>query len=252
MHAKALLISDVDNTLLGDDEALERLAAWIAPRRRRLALVYTSGRFCASQRESILSGGLPEPDALIGGVGTEIREWLSWRPDDAWAARLALGWDARRVREILDDATGLELQPEEFLSPWKVSYFWRDARTEDIQRLRLRLRAGGVDARLVYSSNRDLDVLPPAAGKGPAAAHVARAWGFPPQRVVVCGDSGNDAAMFDGPFRGIVVANAHEELKALRNERTYHSPHAYAAGVLDGLRYWTRRMNEEGVARACT
>ena len=55
---------------------------------------------------------------------------------------------------------------------------------------------------------------------------------------IVSGDTANDLMMFLQGFRGIVVANAHRELKELSGEKVYVSPYAYAEGVLDGLRYW--------------
>jgi hydroxymethylpyrimidine pyrophosphatase-like HAD family hydrolase len=62
--------------------------------------------------------------------------------------------------------------------------------------------------------------------------------------VVVSGDSGNDVEMFvpprDGsPYRGIVVGNADADLKRLKGEHIYHAQAACAAGVLEGLRFWS-------------
>ena len=56
--------------------------------------------------------------------------------------------------------------------------------------------------------------------------------------VIVAGDSGNDATMFDEGFRGIIVANAKPELQALRGPRIYRAAQSYAAGVIEGLDHW--------------
>ena len=65
--------------------------------------------------------------------------------------------------------------------------------------------------------------------------------GFDRRDVIVCGDSANDIAMFRCGFAGIVVGNAHPELKAMDDPLVYQSPHEYAKGVLDGIEYWFER-----------
>ena len=61
-------------------------------------------------------------------------------------------------------------------------------------------------------------------------------------RVVVAGDTGNDAAMFEQFDRGVVVANAKPELVAfaesLGRGRAYRARQAYAAGVEEGLEHY--------------
>ena len=44
--------------------------------------------------------------------------------------------------------------------------------------------------------------------------------------------------MFLQGFRGIVVDNAQEELKAIDSPDVYHAPRAFADGVIDGLTHW--------------
>jgi hydroxymethylpyrimidine pyrophosphatase-like HAD family hydrolase len=62
--------------------------------------------------------------------------------------------------------------------------------------------------------------------------------GLPPERVIVAGDTGNDAQMFQTGLRGILPANALDELKQIAVQPWhYPSPFAYAQGVLDGLVY---------------
>ncbi|NNJ26494.1 HAD-IIB family hydrolase [Alienimonas chondri] len=250
-----LLISDVDGTLLGpkyadaaspDAAALHNFAAFYEERRERaeLGLVLSSGRFAASVLESVAATDLPTPDAVIGGVGTEIfiRDHLGEFPEPLadWPATFE-NWDAEAVRYALATVPRLIVQPEEFQSDYKASYYFRRATEADLAGIARRLEDAGVAARVVYSSSRDLDVLPVAADKGNAAAFLSKWFGVPPERTIVSGDSGNDAAMFRDAFRGVVVGNALPELKNFEHPHLYQAEGVAAAGVIEGIRYWTDR-----------
>lgn len=237
MGRRRLLISDVDGTLLGDDAALARFAEWYAPRREQLGLVYSSGRFFESVRASVRTTDLPAPDAIIGGVGTDVRLYESAERVGDWHL-IHEGWDVPGVRAAVEQFSEIEPQPDEFQSDFKLSYYAHDVSAEFLSEVEQSLDAGGFEVKLVYSSNRDLDVLPSRTGKGNAAKYLADYWNVPHEDVIVSGDSGNDLAMFEQNFRGIVVANAHPELKQLAGDRVYQSPYSYAAGVVDGLEHW--------------
>jgi hydroxymethylpyrimidine pyrophosphatase-like HAD family hydrolase len=114
------------------------------------------------------------------------------------------------------------------------------------------LEAVGQEVSLIYSSNRDLDILPAATNKGTAATYLARHWGIDRDNVIVAGDSGNDLEMFSAGFRGIVVANAQPELRSLHAGCVYHAQGEFAAGVLEGLRHWLDELKETPLGKPIT
>ena len=247
MAHKSLICSDVDGTLLGDHAALVSLAQWLEPRRAQIKLVYNSGRSIDSLRQAVTETPLPEPDALVGCVGTEIELFQETQPLADWP-NIQGNWSPQAVTEALLPFEELEPQPEIFHSPYKVSYFVYDADASDLAHWQQALRQANLDVQLVYSSDRDLDVLPQGVHKGSAAAHLAKLWQIDHEQVIVCGDTGNDLTMFEQGFYGIVVGNALAELKALNSDRIYHARGEIAAGVQEGLEHWLNRTSSRAAS----
>jgi len=232
-----LLISNVDGTLLGDDGALHRFADWIASHRDQLRLIYNSGRTYDSICRSIHETALPDPDAIISSVGTDVRLYPSSERLDTWQRRFR-GWNGGTIQSLLDQRQELVLQPPDQQTPWKVSFYARSLSDQYRNDLKAYLTGLGFRVNVIYSSNRDLDVVPAEADKGTASSFLAQHWNIPPGDVFVCGDSGNDLSMFRCRFRGIVVANAHPELKSLINGQIYHASSMFADGVIEGMEHW--------------
>jgi hydroxymethylpyrimidine pyrophosphatase-like HAD family hydrolase len=124
----------------------------------------------------------------------------------------------------------------------KISFYGVDLDEGFLGGLGLKLAEAGYATNLVYSSNRDLDVLPLGVDKGAAAAFLAMRWSIAHSRVVVVGDSGNDKSMFAHGFRGITVRNAHPELRSIIGREVYHATVPFAAGVLEGLHRWSAAL----------
>jgi sucrose-6F-phosphate phosphohydrolase len=241
MERVNLLICDLDGTLLGDDRALDEFTQWYSGASEHFRLAYSSGRFVESVRDSIDASALPEPDAIIGGLGTEIYDVPAARRAFMWPPS-SIGWNPYVIRTLCECRRELTPQPDHFISYYKVSYYGIDLDVNFLNSLLRHLASAGQDVTVVYSSNRDLDVVPAGVDKGSAATFMARHWKIDPQRTIVAGDSGNDAAMFRAGFRGIVVGNAQKDLRALKGPHIYHATAEYAAGVLEGLDYWLRRQ----------
>lgn len=239
MNQKYLFVSDLDDTLIGDDAALRRFAEFYRALQPDLKLVYASGRFSQSIKQSVRSVCLPEPDWVIGGVGSEVRKFPDGENDAGWVRRMNRNWSAEKVRDALGKDYRLQLQSEDSQSAFKVSYIFPGATGGDLENLKVSLQAKGISVKLVYSSNRDLDVLPYDVDKGEATRFLAESLGYPHERVITAGNSGNDAALMQYGFKGIVVANAHNELKEkAANLGAYETPYPFADGVVDGIKHW--------------
>jgi len=237
MDPRPILVTDLDGTLLGDDAALARFRDWLASRRTEHRLVYASGRHLGSIRRLIDDDVLPDPDAIVSAVGTEIHDGSG----QAWPGWLdgLRGWSGDLAREALGALSWLTLQPDEHQSPLKASYDARDMTSWRYAALRRRLEEAGLSAGFVYSGGSYLDVIPSLAGKGEATRFLARRWSVADGDVLAFGDSGNDLQLLRSGFRGTIVANALPELRNAVSDRVYRSPMAFADGVLDGVRHWS-------------
>lgn len=230
----ALFCSDLDGTLLGRPEAASRFRQlWDSLGDDRPVLLYSTGRLVEDGRRVVGEGGLPEPDYFTGGVGTTIHDADGVM--NGFSEVLDEGWDRAAAVEVVRSFPGIDEQPPEQQHEWKSSWFWHDAGEEDLDRLRRALSEAGVSAQVIYSSARDLDVLPQAANKGNALQWLCRQLGVSLDQVVVAGDTGNDASMFQVPgVRGIMPGNAEPELREAA-AGAYAAGGECAAGVIEGL-----------------
>lgn len=243
------LASDVDGTLVGDRSALDRLALRLRKMQERgeLFLVYSTGRRLSQVISGVAEEGLPEPDAVICQVGTEIylppyKEDL--HPLEAWRRQLLGQYRREEALVFLEGIEGLRLQPPEFNTELKTSCYLDMCPDPEAAAAEIRRRVEPVidSYQVVWSSGRDLDILPAASGKGKAIQFLVETREISADRVVVAGDSGNDATMFQHFRRGVVVANAQAELLHMAGQmepdRVYLARLPHAAGVEEGLEHY--------------
>ena len=239
-----VLASDLDGTLIDHDtppgEADEKLADFaerLAGSNGRLRLWFNSSRPVASQRQSLLDvPGLPTPEFQIGAMGTQVCRGDTGEIVEAYGREQFGDWPRDVVEDICVGQFKLVPHADEMQTPFKASYDLHDASLVD--GIKAELEKRGVPFKVVVSSGKDLDVLPPKAGKASAIQWLVQHGGLAPESVVVSGDSANDLDMFVKPFRGIVVGNGHDELKRQAPERggeVYLAKKHVSAGVVEGL-----------------
>ncbi|HHQ69195.1 MAG TPA: HAD-IIB family hydrolase [Halothiobacillaceae bacterium] len=251
---RVLLCCDLDRTLIPNGKhpesplARERLAKLCS--HPQVHLVFVSGRDLQLVLDGIAEWSLPQPDFIIGDVGTTIYApataesgeagWVHW---SAWTAKIAPDWNGLThddISHIFADITALTPQEAIKQGAFKASYYVSRQVNQEVldSELHGRLWQHGVDARLVWSMDEAadvllLDVLPSQASKLHAIEFLIESCGFDESRTVFAGDSGNDLHALVSHINGVLVANADEEVR-------YKAAQLAAAGNLKSALYQAR------------
>lgn len=262
-----LICTDLDRTLLPNGEAVEspgaRQAFTRLLSREQMGLAYVSGRHLALVEQAIIDYGLPEPDWIIGDVGSSlyVREPEGWAPMGAWTLHIAADWHGlgwSDLAMLLHGLPGLVLQPESRQNAHKLSFFIHfDVDVSALTRqIHARLEERGIAFCLVHSIDESaaigmLDLLPKRAGKLQAVEFLMRKLGFSHQQTIFAGDSGNDLSVLTSAVPSVLVANAHPDVAAQAlaesarrgtMDRLYLAKGGflgmngnYSAGILEGI-----------------
>lgn len=243
--SKFLFVTDLDNTFVGDDQALIELSDRLQSHRQQYGtkIVYSTGRSLILYRQLQQEKNLMSPDALVVSVGTEIYLDGNENPDTEWSQILSPGWQRESILAITKQFPQLVLQPDSEQRPFKVSFFLEEKSSYILAQLEAELKKSQLNIKLIYSSGIDLDILPLSSDKGQAMQFLRQKWEFAAEQTVVCGDSGNDIALFAvGNERGIIVGNARPELLQWhhRNPADYRylAQKFCAAGIMEGLKHF--------------
>jgi sucrose-6F-phosphate phosphohydrolase len=241
-----MFVTDLDNTLVGDDATLLELNQKLSQHRQEYGtkIVYATGRSLFLYQQLKAEKNLLDPDGLVVAVGTEIYLNGSQMPDSHWSEKLSAGWNKEVVLSTTADFSELVPQPDSEQGAFKVSFYLEEPDAAKVlPQLKSKLNTAGLDIKLIYSSGIDLDIVPISSDKGQAMQFLRQKWNFVAERTVACGDSGNDIALFAaGKERGIIVGNARPELLTWHNgnpvEHRYLAKDVCAGGILEGLKYF--------------
>lgn len=234
-----IIMTDLDNTLTGDDDALRDFIEMIENAGRNVGFGIDTGRSLDEAMSLIKELNLPRPDVLSTAVGTELYYGAELTPDFSWRKQIRFHWNPTGVRELLDGLDGLYLQTEKDQTEFKISYRIDPDVAPSMFEIRKRAREAGLRVKIVVSLGSFLDVIPIRGGSELSLRHLAYRWGFEPERLLVAGDCGNDEGMLKGGTLGVVVGNYSPELEKLRRlPRIYFAQGHHARGILEGIEYY--------------
>ena len=271
MDQRLLICTDLDRTLIPNGpqsespdgrECFARLVAHPG-----VSLAYVSGRHRALIERAIVNYRLPLPDFVVGDVGTTIYRVgpeQRWQRLSAWEDEIAADWGGKThadLRTLAADIPSLRLQERSKQNAYKLSFYvpLHSDRNELSAMMEARLKASGVTARLIWSTDEPagiglLDILPARASKYHALEALMKLHGFSYSNTVFCGDSGNDIEVLVSPVPSVLVANSQTEVQALALRLAADNGHAaqlyiarggfggmngnYSAGILEGIAHY--------------
>lgn len=190
--ASMALISDIDNTLVGNKKSLKDLTVWIETNKKECIFGVATGRPLESAVEILKKNQVSLPDVLITSVGSEIHYGKKLVPDTGWSAHIRYMWRKEALEKELSRFPGLTMQAPVNQREFKLSYIATPGVMPPLSEIQNHLRQCNLHAQLIYSHEEFLDVLPVRASKGHAIRYLAYKWGLPVENFMVAGDSGND------------------------------------------------------------
>lgn len=226
---RLLICTDLDRTLLPNGPqpespgARDHFAALVA--RPEVTLAYVSGRHRALVEQAIIDYHLPQPDFVVGDVGTTLYHLdarQEWQRQQAWEDEIAQDWAGKshaELQEALQGVPDLKLQEHGKQNRYKLSYYLplQSDRNALAALITQRLDAMAVKAGLIWSVDEPhgiglLDILPARASKYHALEALMKLYHFDYSNTVFCGDSGNDIEVLASPIPAVLVANAQPEV----------------------------------------
>src|SRR5690606_3520906 len=189
-----LIITDLDNTLTGDDAALQEFLERLRSN-DHVGFGIATGRRLDDALKMVKQLDLPIPDLFDTSCGTELHYGENLTADRSWRKQIGYQWKPDEVRAILDELPGLFPQSENDQSEFKISYEVDASLAPEVREIRRKLREAGLRAKVVFSLGMYLDVIPVRGGSEMSMRHLLYKWGFAPEHALVAGDSGNDEGM---------------------------------------------------------
>ncbi|MGD8910728.1 MAG: HAD-IIB family hydrolase [Chromatiales bacterium] len=279
MNEQLLLCTDLDRTLIPNGPQPESPQARSHFQRlcasAQLTLAYVSGRHRTLVQNAIADYQLPQPDYVVGDVGTTIYRIESaeaWHHLYEWEEMIGSDWAGRSHADLVRlfaDLQELRLQEHSKQNRYKLSYYvsLEVERAATDATMKERLRTAGINATLIWSVDEQtglglLDVLPAGATKLHAVEFLMETLGFTYRNTVFSGDSGNDMPVLVSPIPAILVNNAPPDVRQEAVETTqarqtsetlyiakgsYRQMNGnYSAGILEGLAHyhpaWIQRV----------
>ncbi len=236
MGLNYFLITDIDNTLIGEDnDYLPELLQLLRENRETIGFGVATGRTVESARDYLKNFGIDPPDLIISSVGAELYYGQNLHFSNGWATHISKHWDREKIYRLLENLDFLEYQEGETQRPFKISYNMAPGK-DRIAKIHQILLKHKCRYKLIYSHNKYLDILPFRASKGKAIRYLSYKWSIPLSNFLVCGDSGNDEEMLKGDVRAVVVGNYSEELGKLKGRRNiYFAKGPCAGGIIEGM-----------------
>jgi len=240
LYRNMAIITDLDQNLLGDPETLPAFTALMQKHRKKVSFGIATGRSLESALGVLRKFRIAQPDLLITSLGSEIYYAPNLTRDSVWSRHINHRWHRQDIVQLLEEMPGIEMQPKNCQTRFKLSYYIDPAVAPDVQEIRRFLLQHEQTVNVIFSHGQFLDILPCRASKGYALRWAAAQLDIPLENLLVAGGSGADEDMMRGNMRAVVVGNRHdEELSELtETDKIYFAHGSYAAGIIEAVEHF--------------
>ena len=234
------IFTGFDQSLTGDQEALNNFKEMIRANRKQLGFGIATGRTRDSILTQIKKNNIPSPDFLIAGLGSEIYYTKDIILDKQWMKHIDHLWSPSSLWPLMEELPGIRLQEHIHQSRFKISYYYDANLAPAIDDINAYLRQNDQAVNITLSLGQFLDITPLRASKGNALRYVAQKWDIPFENILVSGGSGADEDMMRGMSLAVVVKNRHrEELSNIEEgQNIYFAQSAYSAGIMEAVEHY--------------
>jgi sucrose-6F-phosphate phosphohydrolase len=258
-----LLATDLDGTYLpqqGDnDNVIDLQILQGLLRDWDVQLAYVTGRHFDSVVSAMRDDLLRSAEWIICNVGTQvmIRENSGqYQFSRDYHETLRCKVQNQSIQCCADELIrwpGLQCQESEKQGEFKLSFY---AKVDELVTLCSKLDAWLIERKLPYKTTHSIDpsgeeglidLLPEGVDKAFAIHWIADRFGLSTDDILFCGDSGNDRAALMDKFRGVLVSNAHPDLKDQvhrhhhgngTQKKLFSASKPATSGVLEGVRHF--------------
>lgn len=233
-----LIVTDVDDTLTGADDALRELLDRLDNTEAEVGFGIATGRTLNEAIELLEELDVRVPDVLITAAGTQLHYGRHLLPDRSWERQIRYRWDREEVATVVGRIPGLEAISQA-ATPYRLRYRLDLDLAPSLREIQRHVRKQGLRVTTILDHEIYLDVVPIRASPGLAIRFFCFKWNLAPERLLVAGDSGNDWDMLSGDTLGVVVSNHTAELDKLRDRaRVYFAKRPHAWGILEGIDWY--------------
>ncbi|WP_245843803.1 HAD-IIB family hydrolase [Oceanobacillus rekensis] len=226
-----MLATDLDGTFVGDTNGLKLLINYYESLPYEVTLVYITGRHLESATSLIKEENLPIPKLLVTDVGTSIYEGDTWQADPKWQKKMKKDWNPDAIRAVAKDFPQIRVQqlPDDRRVSFQIE---ADNSSALAGKFKMALETAGIAHKFIFSSGRDIDILPTGSGKGEALRFIVEKYTNSDTSILVAGDSGNDLEMLTLGYPSVIVANSQEELLEIEEHpKLYRATKNCAGGI---------------------
>jgi 3-deoxy-D-manno-octulosonate 8-phosphate phosphatase KdsC-like HAD superfamily phosphatase len=185
---------------------------------------------------------LPDPAYIICDVGATIVSGHSLEPVEPMQSEIENKWPGSQA--VIDSLKGIgDILYQEVPQQRRCSFFTN--KESVAEQVKLRTAALGCD--VIFSAGKFLDVLPGGVNKGSSLLKLVSYLNVHINDVLVAGDTMNDLSMYECGYRGVVVGNSEQKLRAATRNipLIYYAVSPGAGGIMEAMRHFHFMRNSD-------